>query len=135
MVLKDPLTGGSAAAGAPRTTPAPVPLRYADLPRAMPPRTDGVSSYSRDMGAHGSDPVTRLACTVADMTSSSTTKELGAGSQRTTRHIPGYTGFQCATAHNPHAVAHSLGREPRKDAQVRPDAVTHAHQLATFSPA
>jgi hypothetical protein len=129
MVLKDPLTGGSAAAGAPRTTPPLVPLRYANLPRAMPPRTDGVTSYSRDMGPPGGDPVVRLARTVADMKGSSTTKELAAGSQSTTWHIPGYTGFQCATVHNPHAVAHSLGKEPRKDNQVWPDTVAPPHQL------
>ena len=118
MVLRDPLTGGPAAAGAPRTSPAAVPFRHAQLPRAMPPRMTAESTYTRDLGPLGGDPAARMARTEAEMTHAATTVELDAGGPRTTGHLPGYTGFQCATKHNARAVEHSAGAAPRRNDQV-----------------
>ena len=119
MVLQDPLTGGAAAAGAPRSAPPPVAFRHKTLPRAMPPRLDGTTTYARDLGPAGGDPAARTAPSERTMTHHATTVELDAGGPRSTWHIPGYTGFQCATKHNARAVAHSAGTEPRPDVSVR----------------
>jgi hypothetical protein len=118
MVLKSPLTGGAAAAGAPRTRAAAPPFRYADLPRALPPRLEGGTTYGRDLGGYGDDPASRIAATEPEMTPTATTAELANGTTRMTSHIPGYTGFQCATGHNPAAVAHSKRTEPRLAKEV-----------------
>jgi hypothetical protein len=118
MVLKSPLTGGGAAPGAPRTRAAPPPFRYADLPRALPPRLDGNTSYVRDFGGPGGDPAGRIARAETQMTPTRSTAELANGTPAVTGHIPGYTGFQCATGHNPTAVAHSTRDLPRPAKEV-----------------
>ena len=54
----------------------------------------------------------------AHMTMNATNSDLAAGTERNTWHIPGYTGFQCATKHNKLAVEHSMGEKPRTDGKV-----------------
>lgn len=122
MVAKGALTGGGAAAGVPRSrraAPEPRPMR---APRANPPRQTEVGRSTIDYGAAGSDPMSRLAEREDLMTMHATTSDLAAGTQRNTWHIPGRTGFQCATAHNTLAVEHSMGENPRKDGKVLPPA-------------
>lgn len=118
MVAKGALTGGGAAAGAPRTRRAAPEARPWRAPRANPPRQTTVSRSTIDYGVAGSDPVSHMAEREATMTMHATTSDLAAGTERNTWHIPGYTGFQCATEHNKLAVEHSMGEKPRRDGKV-----------------
>ena len=88
------------------------------MPRAMAPRLDGATSYGRDFGEAGADPMAHAPATEADTTRCCTTKDLSAGTQRNTWHLPGYTGFQAVTSHNGLAGEHSNGRLPRRDTKV-----------------
>lgn len=89
------------------------------MPRAMPPMLDTKTAYKKDYGRYGDDPMARTALTEAEMTMKATSNDLSQGTQRNTWHIPGYTGFQCATEHNPHAVAQCMGTDTRRDTKVR----------------
>lgn len=115
MVVKDPLTGGTAAAGAPRR-PSTVPeFRYAVMPRAMEPALDGTTQYHTNYGTDGSDPQDKGISSQYDMTHRATTREFADGTARNTKHIPNYTGFCPASQYNEQARAHGYASETRVD--------------------
>jgi hypothetical protein len=118
MVAKGALTGGGAAAGAERTRRAAPEPRPARAPRANPPRQTAVSRFTLDYGTAGSDPMDNMAEREVLMTRKATTSDLAAGTEHNTWHIPGYTGFQCATEHNKLAMEHSAGAQARSDMKV-----------------
>lgn len=89
------------------------------MPRAMPPQLDEKTSYKQDFGAYGDDPMARTALTEAEMTMHATSNDLSQGTQRNTWQLPGYTGFQCATKHNPVAMEQCMGCNSRRDTKVR----------------
>lgn len=117
MVVKDPLTGGTCAAGAPRR-PSTVPeFRYSVMPRAMEPAIDGTTTYHLNHGPDGGDPQDRGITSKFDMTHRSTTRELAEGTSRNTQQLPGYTGFCPASQYNDLARSHAFAAETRKDAK------------------
>lgn len=91
------------------------------------PRFDGASTYVRDYGAAGSDPLSRAAASPQQQALTATTRELSSGTTRASpARPPGFTGFIPACKDNAAAVAHSLGAEPRPDAKALPlDAGRH----------
>lgn len=133
MVAKSALTGGGAAAGAPRTRRSPPEPRPWRAPRANPPRQTEVSRSTLDYGPRSGDPMDHMAGTEKMMTKMATTKDLAAGTERNTWNIPGYTGFQCATTHNKLAVEHSMGTEPRCDGKVSLPTVLEPHLWALWA--
>eukprot|EP00951_Prasinocladus_malaysianus_P016110 scaffold124996_cov26-Prasinocladus_malaysianus.AAC.2 len=76
MVLQDPLTGGSAAPGAPRL-PSQMPAnRSRVLPFAMPSKLENSTTYVQNHGNYGHDPMTRAATGKHDMTMTATTNDI-----------------------------------------------------------
>lgn len=84
-------------------------------------RFDGSSTYARDFGAAGSDPMSRAASSPQQQALMATTRELSSGTTRASpARPPGFTGFIPACKDNAAAVAHGAGTEPRPDdAKVR----------------
>jgi hypothetical protein len=82
-------------------------------------RFEGSSTYARDFGPLGADPMQHAATIPSQQTLASTTKELNAGTTRAAQHPPGYTGFVPATQLNPTAVEQAAGSRARGDAKVR----------------
>jgi hypothetical protein len=82
-------------------------------------RFEGSSTYARDFGPLGADPMQHAATIPSQQTLASTTKELNAGTTRAAQHPPGYTGFVPATGLNPTAVEQATGSRARGDAKVR----------------
>jgi hypothetical protein len=72
-------------------------------------RFEGSSTYGRDFGSLGSDPMQHAAVLPSQQTPLSTTKELGDGTMRAMQHPPGYTGFVPAVTTNPAAVQQAAG--------------------------
>ena len=92
MVVKEPKTGGLAAAGKP-LLPSEVPAPRAGagmrgLPVPMPSQT----SYRRDFGGFQADPMARMPTSNMELTAHASTLELNAGAPASCRHIPGYAG-------------------------------------------
>ncbi len=81
-------------------------------------RFEGSSTYARDFGPLGSDPMQHAATAPSQQTLASTTTELNAGTTRAAHHPPGYTGFVPATDLNPVAVEQAAGVTCRADAKV-----------------
>lgn len=118
MVLKDPLTGGTAAPGGPRMPSQEPSTRARVLPHSVPSRLEKNSTYTVNFGSYGHDPMTRTAASHKDMTMTSTTHELNLGTTRTTRQVPGYSGFMPASKKNDRAVEHGMGAIPRSSAKT-----------------
>lgn len=94
------------------------------MPQVMPTvtnckRFEGSSTYSRDFGPLGSDPMQHATTVPTQQTLASTTRELNEGTTRAAHHPPGYTGFVPAAATNPAAVEQAAGHTCRPDAKVR----------------
>lgn len=85
----------------------------------MPPRQFAQPRYTLDYGAAGDDPLNHMADAARDMTMRATTRDLADGTQRNTRNLPGYTGFQCAARQNPDAVEQSMGEKSKASDTVR----------------
>lgn len=82
-------------------------------------RFEGSSTYARDFGPLGADPMQHAATLPSQQTPASTTKELNTGTSRAAHHPPGYTGFVPATTLNPVAMEQAAGSRCRADAKVR----------------
>lgn len=82
-------------------------------------RFEGSSTYKRDFGPLGSDPMQAATTVPAQLSLCATTRELNEGTTRSVRHTPGYTGFIPAASTNPHAVEQAAGCTCRPDAKVR----------------
>ena len=79
-----------------------------------PARLDDTSRYDRDYGKAGSDPRARAPPANgrglgAGISQRSTTADLASGLVRSTKHLPGYSGFIAGSAYNPTALDHSDG--------------------------
>lgn len=72
-------------------------------------RFDGSSTYSRDFGPLGADPMQHATTVPAQQSLAVTTRELNEGTTRAAHHPPGYTGFVPAAATNPVAAAQGTG--------------------------
>jgi len=118
MVLKDPLTGGSAAPGGPRVPSQEPAARARVLPHSVPSRLEKDSTYTVSFGTYGHDPMSRTAASHKDMTLTATTNELNKGTTRTTRQVPGYSGFLPASTNCETAVDHGMGSVPRSSAKT-----------------
>mmetsp|Transcript_17300 Transcript_17300/g.37331 ORF Transcript_17300/g.37331 Transcript_17300/m.37331 type:complete len:459 (-) Transcript_17300:854-2230(-) len=124
MLVRDPLTGGKAAAGnlttpltAPRTTP--LEQRFQTMPRAMAPGMYGEHSmYRANFGEDCSDPMERTAPGERFQTRLSTTRELAEGTTRNTNHLPGYTGHQPASKYHELARAQADAADERLSAKT-----------------
>eukprot|EP00877_Chromochloris_zofingiensis_P009496 jgi/Chrzof1/47/Cz01g01170.t1 len=81
--------------------------RFQNMPRAGAPRFEAGSSYTRDFGELGADPMSHCAASGSEMTLSATTRPLNEGTSRACHQIPGYTGFIPASHMN--AVAQQQG--------------------------
>lgn len=83
-------------------------------------RFEGSSTYARDFGPLGADPMRHMLSTLpSQQTPSSTTRELSEGTTRATaQHPPGYTGFIPAASTNPVAMEQGAGTVARPDAKV-----------------
>lgn len=82
-------------------------------------RFDGTSSQVTHYGTYGSNPLDRGATGTmgigAGITQRSSTNELGMGTTRVTRHVPGYSGFIAEAPHNMDALSASDGVAVRPD--------------------
>eukprot|EP00775_Hariotina_reticulata_P006731 gene6731-6951_t len=72
-------------------------------------RFDSSTSYGRDYGQLGSDPMIRAAIQPTEQVLLASTRDLNLGSTRASRHVPGYTGFIPAAAVNESAVMQGSG--------------------------
>lgn len=132
MVVKDPLTGGIAAAGSPdrgNNSGAATARAQGGQPRSMQmratrvtePKFDGVSVYAQNFGEYGSDPLSKSATNETGITQMASSSEFNVGTTKATRHIPGYSGFINKTAFNSTAVAAASGalsRPSEKDSML-----------------
>ena len=87
-------------------------------------RFDGTSSQVTHYGKYGSNPLARGAGgnnmgIGAGITQRSSTNELGLGTTRVTRHVPGYSGFIAEAPHNIDALSASDGVVARTDEKKR----------------
>ena len=87
-------------------------------------RFDGTSSQVTHYGTYGSNPLARGAGgnnmgIGAGITQRSSTNELGLGTTRVTRHVPGYSGFIAEAPHNIDALSASDGVVARTDEKKR----------------
>mmetsp|Transcript_43206 Transcript_43206/g.82425 ORF Transcript_43206/g.82425 Transcript_43206/m.82425 type:complete len:425 (-) Transcript_43206:282-1556(-) len=122
MVVKDPLTGGSAAAGRARAAPGspvmdPAP-RERVIRRAVSPHFHGDTMYTQHYGARGSDPMDRFPRHESQMSAMASTKELNLGTHKAANHIPGYSGFIPTAQTNPEAVLKGSLERGRDDAKA-----------------
>jgi len=88
-------------------------------------RFEGSSTYKRDFGPLGSDPMQHATRVASQQTLLSTTRELNDGTTRAAHHPPGYTGFVPAAATNPGALEQASGTSCRPDAKVSSVAEYH----------
>jgi hypothetical protein len=91
------------------------------MPRAAAPSFDQLgSSYRRDYGPVGGDPMTHCPATASGMKLTATTRSLNLGTSRATGYqLPGYTGFVPASGVNLAAQEQAEGASTREDAKVR----------------
>lgn len=91
-----------------------------NMPRAGAPRFEAGSSYTRDFGELGADPMSHCAASGSEMTLSATTRPLNEGTSRACHQIPGYTGFIPASHMNAVAQQQGEGLLTRTDLKVWP---------------
>jgi hypothetical protein len=82
-------------------------------------RFDGSSTYSRDFGPLGADPMQHATTVQSQQSLAALTRELNEGTTRAAYHPPGYTGFIPAACTNPVAAAQAAGSKCRADVKVR----------------
>ncbi|CAG9467888.1 unnamed protein product [Pedinophyceae sp. YPF-701] len=92
MTVKNPLVGGAAAAGRPRSRAPPPEPRPTVAPREVAATFSAQSSYKEHHGEFMEDPMSRMPAGKQDYTLRSSTRALNAGTSRGSRHIPGYAG-------------------------------------------
>ena len=90
------------------------------MPRAAAPSFDQLgSSYRRDYGPVGGDPMTLCPTTVSKLKATATTRSLNLGTSRATgNQLPGYTGFVPVAGMNVTAQEQAEGATTRPDAKV-----------------
>lgn len=85
------------------------------MPSAGKPRFEASSTYSRDFGIQGSDPMLRATTNPAEVTLTATTHDLNEGTTRAVKHPPGYTGFIPAANINETAVQQASGENVKQN--------------------
>ncbi|WIA39280.1 hypothetical protein OEZ86_005400 [Tetradesmus obliquus] len=108
----------AAAAARPMSCTGTERLRLAVMPNAGKPLFHASSTYSRDFGSQGSDPMLRATAEPTQQTLAASTRELNDGTTRSCRHLPRYTGFIPAAAVNEAAVQQAAGTSTRADAKA-----------------
>eukprot|EP00879_Flechtneria_rotunda_P019121 GHRR01020076.1.p1 GENE.GHRR01020076.1~~GHRR01020076.1.p1 ORF type:complete len:210 (+),score=81.56 GHRR01020076.1:89-718(+) len=88
------------------------------MPSAGKPLFEATSSYAKDYGMLGSDPMLRATTQPAEQTSTATTKDLSAGTTRACHHPPGYTGFIPAATLNESAAQQAAGTSSRENVKA-----------------
>lgn len=110
--LADSMEQRPASSGSPPGDP-----RWRTMPRVMAPTMQrACTSYAREYGPDGSDPMARQAPGKATMTRLSATRDLAEGTTRNTCNVPRYTGHMPASQY-----ASEAGRVQGEAAAPRPD--------------
>ncbi|DBA75087.1 hypothetical protein WJX77_007300 [Trebouxia sp. C0004] len=82
------------------------------------PKED-VGSHTQDFGAYGDDPLKRGIGGAKEMTGAATTRDLAAGTARSTWQVPGYSGFIPESQHNTLACREASAiDQPRQDGEA-----------------
>lgn len=82
-------------------------------------RFEGSSTYERDFGPLGCDPMQLATSNPSMQTLLASTRELNEGTTRGCKQPAGYGGFMPAAATNPVALQQAAGLTSRPDAKVR----------------
>lgn len=123
MVVKQPHTGGDAAPGAflaeeyrkdsrvehEQRSPASGASVRRKLRDERPKRMEGQTMYRVSFGRYGSDPLEQDVHSPEQQTQVASTRELDAGSSRSGRFVPGYSGFVPSSSTNKRALEHGSG--------------------------
>ncbi|KAL3133752.1 hypothetical protein ABBQ32_008236 [Trebouxia sp. C0010 RCD-2024] len=97
---------------------APQHVQSRTVLMAHAPKED-VGSHTIDFGAYGDDPLSRTVGAATDMSQAATTHDLAAGTARSTKQLPGYTGFIPESDHNALACHEASGvQQPRQDGRA-----------------
>lgn len=88
------------------------------MPNAGKPRFAATTSYAKDFGVQGADPMLKATTNPAEVTLSSTTRDLNEGTTRAAHHPPGYTGFIPAAHINETAVQQASGETIKTNIKV-----------------